>query len=120
MYRWRELQEDGTRVQRKKTVGDLKRFPTKSDVQREVENLRAEINAREERIGKMTIRELWGDFQAEELRCSHADRSPTTIECYLENFKRYIIPAWGNHDLDQVKAVAVEKWLSSLPLRSGP
>jgi integrase len=115
VYRWRELREDGTRVQRKKTVGDLKRFPTKSDVQREIENLRAEINAREELIGKMTIRELWGDFQKFELRSPHADRSPTTIECYLENFKRYIIPEWGDRYLDQVKAVAVEKWLSSLP-----
>ena len=115
VYRWRELQADGTRPQRKKTIGDIKRFPTKSDVQREVENLRAEINARENLIGKMTIRELWGDFQAKELRSPHADRSPTTIECYLENFKRYIIPEWGDHYLDQVKAVGVERWLSSLP-----
>jgi len=114
VYRWRELKKDGTRVQRKKTIGDIKRFPTKSDVQREVENLRAKINAREELIGKMTIRELWGHFQAEELRCSHADRSPTTIECYLENFKRYILPEWGDHYLDKVKAVGIEKWLSSL------
>jgi len=114
VYRWRDLKKDGTRVQRKKTIGDIKRFPTKSDVQREVENLRAKINAREELIGKMTIRELWGHFQAEELRCSHADRSPTTIECYLENFKRYILPEWGDHYLDKVKAVGIEKWLSSL------
>lgn len=115
VYRWRELQDDGSRVQRKKTIGDVKRFPRESDVKREVENLRAEINAKEERFGKMTIRELWGDFQAKELRSPHADRSPTTIECYLENFKRYIIPKWGDHCLDQVKAVGVEKWLSSLP-----
>ena len=53
---WRELQADGTRPQRKKTIGDVKRFPTKSDVQREVENLRSEINARQELIGKLTIR----------------------------------------------------------------
>jgi|GEM_PF-5729175 len=72
---WRELQADGTRPQRKKTIGDVKRFPTKSDVQREVENLRSEINARQELIGKLTIRELWGDFQVHELRSPHADRS---------------------------------------------
>ena len=115
VYRWRELLPDGTRIQQKKTIGDIKRFPTRSDVQREATNLRAEINSRQELIGKMTIRELWGDFQAKELRSPHADRSPTTIECYLENFKRYIIPQWGNHYLDQVKAVGVENWLTSLP-----
>lgn len=115
VYRWRELRDDGARVQRKKTIGSIERYPKKSDVKREVENLRAEINAQEDRIGKMTIRELFGDFQKNELRSAHADRSPTTIECYLDNFKRYILPEWGDRYLDQVKAVGVERWLSSLP-----
>jgi hypothetical protein len=48
VYRWRELQEDGTRVQRKKTIGDVKEFPKKDDVKREVENLRPEINAQQD------------------------------------------------------------------------
>jgi len=37
VYRWRELQEDGRRVQRKTTIGDAERYPNKSDVKREVE-----------------------------------------------------------------------------------
>lgn len=82
---------------------------------REVENLRAMINARQELIGKMTVRGLWGDFEKKELYNKHVQRSPTTIECYLENFGRYILPEWGDKYLDQVKAVAVEAWLESLP-----
>src|ERR1700722_2690646 len=103
VYRWRELQEDGTRVQRKKTIGDVEQFPTKSSVKREVENLRAEINAASDNFGKMTIQELWGHFQKEELsrlrdgepEGGETHRSPTTIDCYLDNFRLHIIPKWG-------------------------
>jgi integrase len=42
VYRWRELQEDGSRVQRKKTIGDTNRYPKRADAKRAVENLRAE------------------------------------------------------------------------------
>jgi integrase len=87
VYRWRELREDGTRVQRKKTIGDVKEFPKKDDVKREVENLRAAINAAQDKLGKMTILELWGHFQKEELsrlkdvepEGGETHRSPTTI-----------------------------------------
>jgi integrase len=122
VYRWRELQEDGTRVQKKRTIGDLERFPKKADVKREVENLRAEINARQEHLGKITLRELWGHFQAEELHAlkdgqpkdGETRRSPTTIQCYLDNFKLHILPKWGDAYVDEIKTVAVEKWLRSL------
>jgi hypothetical protein len=76
-YRWREFQEDGLRVQRKKTIGDLKRYPKLADAKRAVENLRAKINAQQERIGKMTIKDLWGHYQANELHDPEVGRSPT-------------------------------------------
>jgi integrase len=122
VYRWRELQADGTRVQRKKTIGDVKQFPKKDDVKREVENLRAAINAASDRLGKMTIKELWGHFQKEELsrlrdgepEGGETHRSPTTIDCYLDNFRLHIIPKWGDTYINELKTVAVEKWLSGL------
>jgi integrase len=125
VYRWRELQVDGTRVQRKKTIADVKRFPRESDVKRLVENLRAEINASQDQLGKMTIRELWGHFQKEELskladgepEGGETYRSSTTIECYLDNFRIHIIPKWGDTYVDQLKTVAVEEWLRGLKFR---
>jgi integrase len=122
VYRWRELQEDGSRVQRKKTIGDVERFPNRASAKRAVENLRAEINARQEHLGKITIRELWGHFQTEELHALRdgqlegveTKRSPTTIQCYLDNFKLHILPHWGEAFVDEIKTVAVEKWLRSL------
>src|ERR1700760_2468902 len=114
VYRWRELQEDGRRVQRKTTIGDADRYPNKSDVKREVENLRAEINALQERVGKKTLDEVWGHFQAYELRDPDVGRSETTIDNYLTLFKAHIIPRWGATFLTDVKAVEVEVWLRSL------
>ncbi|MFP5230802.1 MAG: tyrosine-type recombinase/integrase [Acidobacteriota bacterium] len=114
IYRWRELQPDGTRVQRKKTIGDVNRYPNKTAAKKAVENFRAEINAQEDRIGKITVREAWGDFQKNELRSAIADRSETTIDTYLDLFGKHIIPEWGDTLLDEVETVAVERWLHSL------
>jgi integrase len=114
VYRWRETNDEGRRVQRKQVVGDVHRLLTKSDAKREVENLRAEINSRRRRIGRMTVTELWGHFEAYELRSPRADRSPVTVETYLDNFRLYILPKWGETFLDEVRAVDVEAWLDSL------
>jgi integrase len=114
VFRWRELQEDGRRLQRKKVIGDLERYPNKAAAKKAVENLRLEINARQDRVGRITVEELWGHFQTHELRNPVADRSPVTIETYLDNFRLYITPQWGKKYLDEVKAVQVEKWLGSL------
>jgi integrase len=119
VYRWRELQSDGRRVQRKKVIGDISRYPTKRDAKKAVDHLRLEINAREERLGKMTVGEAWGHFQAHELRDPAVGRSATTINCYLDFFKSQILPTWKEVLIDSVKAVAVEKWLRNLDLAPG-
>jgi integrase len=116
VYRWRELNDQGVRVQHKKTIGTVEEYPNKSDVKREVENLRAEINAREERAGKMTVAGAWGHYQLHELHDPQVGRSTTTINRYLCIFKVNILPHWKDVPLDEVKAVRVEKWLRSLPM----
>ena len=110
-FRWRETAPDGTRVQRKLTIGDTRQYPDKSSAKRAAENLRAEINAADRNVGRMTVTDLWGHFEQEELRSTAVDRSPTTIDCYLNNMKNHILPRWGSLYIDEVKATGVEKWL---------
>lgn len=86
----------------------------------EGENLRAEINARESRVGKITVEEAWGHFQKHELRDPEVGRSETTIENYLALFKTHIIPKWGTTPLDEVEPVKVEQWLRGLTSASPP
>jgi integrase len=116
VYRWREPQRDGTLVQRKKVLGNLGRLPTKADAKREVENFRIQINARLQKIGRMTLGEAWSHFQEHELR---VNRSPTTINSYLDWYKTQILPTWKDTALEDVKSVAVEKWLRTLDLAPG-
>jgi hypothetical protein len=70
--------------------------------------------AAKHRLGKMTLEELWGHFQANELRDQDVGRSQTTIDNYLSLFNAHIIRKWGNTFLEDVKAVDVEKKLLSL------
>jgi integrase len=115
VYRWRETRRDGRRVQKKKVIGALDRYPTEASAKRAVEKLRIQINAEQELIGKVTVIEAWEHFQANELYDPNVDRSPTTIELYLTNFRVHIMPRWGETFLTDVKAVQVEAWLRSLP-----
>jgi integrase len=97
VYRWREKRPDGCRVQIKRVIGPVDRYPTEASAKRAVEQLRIEINAERELIGKITIAEAWEHFQAHELNDADVDRSPTTIALYHSNFRVHIIPRWGWH-----------------------
>jgi integrase len=119
VYRWRETAADGSRVQRKKTIGDLSQFPTEKSAWQAIENLRAEINAAEQKVGETTVADAWGHFQIHELHDPDVGRSASTICGYLDYFKNQILPRWGRVCLDDVKAVEVERWLRGLDLANG-
>jgi len=118
VYRWWEAPRDGEhRIHRSKVIGSVKRFPSAAKAKLAVDNFRAEINAPEDKTAVvMTVGEAWAHFQANELRDPDIDRSPTTIQSYLDYFKARILPKWKDVSLDDVKSVAVEKWLRSLDL----
>ena len=97
MYRWR----DGRRVQRKKVLGNVEQLKTKAEAKREVENFRAQINSELEKIGRMTLGDAWGHFQHHELR---VNRSPTTINSYLDWYKTQSSPCGR-----------IQRWMRSKP-----
>ena len=122
VYRWwGPLGPNGTRIHRSKIIGTVTRLPTLAKAKQAVENFRSEINAAEEKtLAVMTVGEAWAHFQANELRDPNVDRSPTTIQSYLDYFKAHIIPKWGCVPLDEIKSVAVERWLRSLTKAPAP
>ena len=116
-YRWRDSSKhDGHRVHRRKLIGTVETYPTLGAARRAVESFHAQINAAATKTVRMTVAEAWGHFQTNELRDPDVDRSPTTIQSYLDYFKARILPKWRDVALDDVKSVAVEKWLRSLDL----
>lgn len=63
----------------------------------------------------MTITDLVEHYSQHELpRLAFSTR-----EAYSSYLKSRITPKWGNHQLEEVKAVAVESWLATLPLTNG-
>lgn len=63
----------------------------------------------------MTLKELVKHYTKNEL-----PRLAFSTQCaYQSNLKSWIVPARGNHQLREVKAVQVEGWLLTLPLTNG-
>jgi hypothetical protein len=118
VYRYRQT-VDGKRLHRSRVLGTVKQYKSKTEAKRASESLHAEINAVEGRAGKMTVEDAWGHFQANELEDPGSGRSPTTIQGYRDYFKNQILPHWRDVLVEDVKAVAVEKWLRSLDLADG-
>ena len=108
VFRYRDGQSN-----RKEQIGTVEQFPTKSAARKACESLR--INANRETRSPRTIAELVDHYTGTEL----PNKTPYTAEVYAGYLKTWILPKWGAHSLSDVKAVAVEAWLGTLPLANG-
>lgn len=77
------------------------------------EQFRANIN-KETRTPR-TVAELVAHYSAKEL----PNKTPYTAEVYIGYLRTWILPKWDRYSLSDVKAVAVEAWLGTLPLANG-
>jgi integrase len=119
-YRWYELQADGTRKRRCLIVGSLEQYPNETAAQKAVAALRADINAENPRtsLSPINVQTLIEHYRDKELgpNCSKTRKTQVTYEGY---FNKWILPRWGSYRVTDVKAVAVEQWLRSLPYANG-
>jgi integrase len=67
---------------------------------------------------KLTVADLVKHYTERELG-EDSGRAAKPRKAYLYIFANYILPKWGSLPLGQVKAVAVEDWLKTLPLANG-
>jgi integrase len=114
VYRWREYRHDGTSTYRKKIVGPSNELRTKAAAQKAVEGLKLDINATASAVPvSHTVSELTSHYKHVELE---SGRHTTRVQqVYLHNLNDLIVPKWGSYRLQDVTAVAVERWLESLP-----
>jgi len=77
------------------------------------ELLRANIN--KETRSPRTVAELVTHYRQHEL----PTKTPYTAEVYTGYLKTWIQPKWNAHSLSDVRTVAVEAWLGTLPLADG-
>jgi len=121
VFRWRETRLDGRRVPRKRVIGTLEKYPTKEAAEKAARSFRLDLVDRgSAAFVRITMRELVDHFseheqvdKGEEGRAySTRDRCESVLNCW-------ILPRWGKTAIDQIRTVAVEEWLRSIPRANG-
>jgi integrase len=111
VFRFRDGQ-----VNRKEQVGTVEKFPTRKAAMKACELLRTNIN-RETRSPR-TVAELVFHYRLKEMS-EDSSKSYSTRTAYDVYPRNWIVPVWGSRSLSDVRTVAVEDWLRSLPLANG-
>lgn len=103
---------DGKRVHRNLRIGTVRELPRRRDAEKAVLSLRSNINS-EVRAPQM-VSELVAHYRKHELTLER--KAFATVEAHESYLDLHILPKWQGYKLSEVKTVAVEKWLDSLPL----
>ncbi len=119
VYRWYDPGTDGRPTERKRVLGLAKDFRSEAAARREVQRLGL---GRRSGDGPSTFKELVDHWLQKE--CSmetdpKSRRAFSTKDNYRSYLRRWIIPRWGEVALEEVKAIAVEDWLSPLKKPNG-
>ena len=102
----------GERVYRKVKIGTVRELPHRRDAQKAALRLRSNIN--NEVRSPETVANLIAHYLKHELTIER--KASSTIEVNGSFLKLYVAPKWGGVKLSEVRTVAVEKWLSSVPM----
>lgn len=135
VFRWYEIQLDGTKKYRKVVVGTAEEYKTEAEAESAVDALRLTIN---EQTARQQLREIAFGTLVEHYRqhempdifyknpelpdCVAKDedrKSFATQHTYQGYLKKWILPRWKCYRLLDIKAVHVEQWLKTLPLAPG-
>jgi len=117
-FRWSEKDLHGTRVQRKRVIGSVERYPNEAAVRSAISVLLTEINSDKVRMGSrsITVAQLCNHFEQRELARDNTWRSYATKKTYQAYLTRWVLPYWQRYELAEVRTVQVESWLRTLPL----
>src|SRR5271166_1342785 len=117
VYRWWEKDINGKPVRRKVQLGTLEQFPNESRAQAAADALRLTINHQSKRndLRNTIVNILWDHYSNEELPLKEI----STQDAYTVFAKNWILPRWGKLLLEEVKTVAVERWLREANVADG-
>ena len=119
VYRWYDPGTDGRPAEHKRVLGLAKDFRSEAAARKEVQRLGL---GRRSGDGPSTFKELVDHWLPKECsmeadpKSRRAFSTKDNYRCYL---RRWIIPRWGEVALEEVKAIAVEDWLSPLKKPNG-
>src|SRR5919109_126479 len=121
IFRWREFDPDGQRVNRKVVIGTVDQYPIRAAAQKAADALRIHVNKETPRAAllPLTCEQLVSHYVERELSEGNHNRSYSTKAAYRCYLDKWILPRWRSYKLCEVKTVAVEEWLGSLSLAAG-
>ena len=114
MLYFRTLREsDGKRVEKKVSIGLVKKLPSKASAWREVERQHLHINETDLKT-RMTFADLAEHYMKHELgeqTESVSPKSHTTIGAYRRVIVNRLLPRWGDRIALGIEPLEVENWL---------
>ena len=120
IFRWREINAEGRKVNRKAVIGTIEQYRTESVAQKAVDALRININQETAQsvVRPLTVEQLVQHYSEKELSAD-SKKAYSTTAVYKVYLRTWILPRWGAYRIQNVKPVAVEEWLSGLKLANG-
>jgi integrase len=123
-FRYRAVDESGTRRSKSVVLGTTEQYPTKADLGPKLRGLILSINTGAPLLQDATMGALISRFIAdehlEELRAGKTVPGTTmhysTARSYLGMLARYIRPRWGDLQLSAIRPAAIQEWLNGLLL----
>ncbi len=124
VFRWREIQPDGSRRPRKLVVGSVGDFPTERSAWLAVQALHLNINSDlSEGVRRPgTVKDLIEHYRSTELSDEGEHLAYSTKENYKAYLKNWIEPKWSDlllSDLEELPGVHVEQWLKTVQRTPG-
>jgi integrase len=115
VYRWRESDGRGNKIQRKRIIGTKQEYPTRSAALKAVEGLTLDINVETASSAPITVGQLISHYKEVELSDSNSGKTRRTKDVYRYQLDNVVSPVWGAYLLRDVKPIGVEKWLNEMP-----
>jgi integrase len=121
IFRWREANINGQRINRKVLVGTVEEYPTRSAARKAADAIRIHINKETPHaaLHPLTCEQLTAHYVERELSEDNRKKAYSTKATYKSYLGNWILPRWRSYRLSDVKAVAVEEWLGSLLVATG-
>ncbi len=125
IFRWYEIQDDGSKTYRKTVLGSTEEFRTETEAQIAADALRININNETPRVcvQKMTFGGLVEHYLLnqvpEDARKAKVPKAHSTAVTYKRYLKKWILPRWKTYSIRSIEPIAVEDWLFGLKKANG-
>jgi integrase len=109
---YRTRPETGKRVENTATIGSVLHFPREKDAWAEVERRYLKPESGQNRMGRVTFRELADNYRKKSFNNLGITTQPITAHILDD----YLLPRWGDSFALDIEPDAIEEWLAALAL----